>query len=61
MAKHKNNNNMRSLAKVSAGFNTSDEELNGISGVDAGNRTESVYSIKSNWITEWWVESTVLD
>lgn len=59
MSKHKNN--MGSLAKVSAGLNTSDEELNGISGVDAGNRTESVYSIKSNWITEWWVESTVLD
>ncbi|XP_062123707.1 LOW QUALITY PROTEIN: probable muscarinic acetylcholine receptor gar-1 [Drosophila sulfurigaster albostrigata] len=45
---------MRSLAKSStSGFNSSDEDLNGISEIDAGNRTENVYSIKSNWITEW--------
>ncbi|EDV93341.1 probable muscarinic acetylcholine receptor gar-1 [Drosophila grimshawi] len=40
---------MRNLAK-STGFNSSDDDL---SGLDAANRTESIYAIKSNWITEW--------
>ncbi|XP_017856473.1 PREDICTED: probable muscarinic acetylcholine receptor gar-1 [Drosophila arizonae] len=40
---------MRSLAK-SSGFNSTDDDL---AGLDAANRTESIYSIKSNWITEW--------
>ncbi|KAL7727704.1 hypothetical protein ACLKA6_008043 [Drosophila palustris] len=44
---------MRSLAKSSV-FNSSDEEeLNGISGLNDGNKTDNVYSIKSNWITAW--------
>ncbi|XP_032292873.1 muscarinic acetylcholine receptor gar-2 isoform X2 [Drosophila virilis] len=40
---------MRTLAKTS-GFNGSDDYLNGL---DAANRTEFIYTIKSNWITEW--------
>ncbi|XP_034488615.1 muscarinic acetylcholine receptor gar-2 isoform X2 [Drosophila innubila] len=43
---------MRSPHKSSF-FNSSDEELNGISALDAGNKTDNVYSIKSNWITAW--------
>ncbi|XP_064553173.1 5-hydroxytryptamine receptor 2A isoform X2 [Drosophila montana] len=40
---------MRTLAKTT-GFNGSDDYLNGL---DGANRTEFIYTIKSNWITEW--------